>query len=920
MSIFQDINKQKIMNQTALSKPRFNAIRPSSLLKVFGGGSNNLSTTNSSPLLKTFNTVNQRIFGQKQFFKQNVPPERRQSAEQVITGLRGLGQAASQAVIEPGTTLAQKPLEKSIGQIPEERTVRSGLFGDLPVKESLLKALPFALFGADIAAPIPGPGKAKRVAKIFDKGTDLAKEARKYKTAEEFMKNKALLFRGGFGNKVPDTYWLTSTEKNAVRFGRDAKSLATRGEDFIPDITPITDKGIKVERFGVKEGTKLFDTRTTPLPKEVLDKIGYSPEGGILRGVTPSTDRNTINAFLKKQGYEGSIWEHSGGNVHTAVFSKDSLLTKSQLTDIFNKAKGEELVQTLRGTKGLTADQIMQKFPDIQLKREISAKDIYGNKVNIPKGEALTPYELKDGKILLQDGEVYVVSKNQFANIKGQSVVGEAKEFAPELKGLEESVRGADVATVEANKIIKKYSLPQDTKLHEITGFLKSKGLENEAKQFESLPFSPTKFSQYQLPGGRDYSEIIIKAPVEEGKPIFTSSHFPEEKNPVAHLRRKIYDTKKYGQVEFMEEAQSDWARGAREQGFTKPDKDTAFKELSKKLEDKGYELDIDMDGSYFPTKNGKIVDYTDLPNDVKTTLDSYATKYETYSDLKEVGGVPFHPLVQGNKWQEPTVKRGLQEAVANDSDYFSWITGEQTSARYNLATHLDGVSWGKTSGANKQIKLVTKDKGTKLIDIDNEGKIGFNTASGDWKGKKLDEVLGKGLADSIMAKESGTLSGEGLKFGGEWANNLYDKQIKNIVEDVTGGKVVKLDMGLPIEAKGSLKWINTNTHEPLLPKDLKTGLKIFNEKDVDYIITDILGDGKFKAVPKDKIYKGIAKDRDASLFGKIGKNEFYNKNLVQEFDISTKTTTQQGIKLTPEIKAKIRGEAPQIKTSGKMF
>jgi hypothetical protein len=26
----------------------------------------------------------------------------------------------------------------------------------------------------------------------------------------------------------------------------------------------------------------------------------------------------------------------------------------------------------------------------------------------------------------------------------------------------------------------------------------------------------------------------------------------------------------------------------------------------------------------------------------------------------------------------------------------------------------------------------------------------------GDWKGKKLDEVLGKGLADKIMSKEMG--------------------------------------------------------------------------------------------------------------------------------------------------------------------
>lgn len=54
--------------------------------------------------------------------------------------------------------------------------------------------------------------------------------------------------------------------------------------------------------------------------------------------------------------------------------------------------KAQELIQTIRGTKGLTADQIMQKYSDIVLKREVTATDIYGNKIKIPEGESLTPY------------------------------------------------------------------------------------------------------------------------------------------------------------------------------------------------------------------------------------------------------------------------------------------------------------------------------------------------------------------------------------------------------------------------------------------------------------------------------------------------------------------------------------------------
>ena len=72
------------------------------------------------------------------------------------------------------------------------------------------------------------------------------------------------------------------------------------------------------------------------------------------------------------------------------------------------------------------------------------------------------------------------------------------------------------------------------------------------------------------------------------------------------------------------------------------------------------------------------------------------------------------------------------------------------------------------------------------------------------------------------------------------------------------------------------------------------------------YIITDILGDGKFKAVPKKTydLYQSPAINNRRTLLTKAK----------EIFDISQKTTTQQGILLTPEIKAKIRGEALPVK------
>ena len=274
-----------------------------------------------------------------------------------------------------------------------------------------------------------------------------------------------------------------------------------------------------------------------------------------------------------------------------------------------------ELSQTLRGAKGLTADQIMQKFPDINLKREVRITDVSGVKHTIPEGEALTPYELKGNKILLQDGGTYIVSKNQFQNIKGQSVSAEAKEFAPELKGLEESVRGevqlkfddnSNMYGVEGTEISiekkgKEYNVYDAGSLEKTVPTLKeAKKVATEISK-DNYNLAPiTKFSQYQLPGGKNYKEILIKAPenIPEGgfkvfntktnsfnildkdgnilKPNvpanFQSSHW-NEPNVISHLRlnERTYKGQK---VTFMEEAQSDWMRTLRTEAKEKQEQD----------------------------------------------------------------------------------------------------------------------------------------------------------------------------------------------------------------------------------------------------------------------------------------------------------------------------------------------------------
>jgi hypothetical protein len=230
------------------------------------------------------------------------------------------------------------------------------------------------------------------------------------------------------------------------------------------------------------------------------------------------------------------------------------------------------------------------------------------------------------------------------------------------------------------------------------------------------------------------------------------------------------------------------------------------------------------------------------------------------------------------------------------------------------LAKQVDEIKWSPEQsveaskmGGRSALTINVKNGSPIELRFLKDGTITDSSQSSraDWKGKKLEEVIGKGVAEKVLSKSNGSLMGESLNIGGEWAKNLYDKQFKDIVEKLTGGKVEYKDLGLPVEGeKRTTAWLTRSKTEgvgKVLPSDLKVGKEIYkNGQDDAYIITDILGDGKFKAVPKLDYTSGTQRQIE---------------NATQTFDISTPKSTQQPIlQLTPEIKAKIQGKAPDLK------
>lgn len=339
-----------------------------------------------------------------------------------------------------------------------------------------------------------------------------------------------------------------------------------------------------------------------------------------------------------------------------------------------------------------------------------------------------------------------------------------------------------------------------------------------------------TKFSEYQLPGGGNYKEILLRLPYrpehgvetlgEKGqyevfhnrefigrfanqneasqwisaiennpsntigerigwearpariftdieKVAFQSTHF-NEPNILAHVRYNERTSSEGEKVLFIEEIQSDWAQEGRKKGFVDPT------------------VGISENFATFARRNG-ITDQKAIEKMFKErTSDLFKEWRETQDRVfANIGTIPNALLLKN--WWEFTLKRMLREAVNQGHDRLAWITGKQTADRYDLSKQISTLQWRKRKNGNFD-----------LLGIQKQGNQAFDKT--DLKASELETWVGKEVAKKIEAGEGiertgelnissvvdreqvyesiGTLENQDLRVGGQWAFNLYDKTI----------------------------------------------------------------------------------------------------------------------------------------------
>ena len=317
---------------------------------------------------------------------------------------------------------------------------------------------------------------------------------------------------------------------------------------------------------------------------------------------------------------------------------------------------------------------------------------------------------------------------------------------------------------------------------------------------------NPTRYGQYQLPGGENYREILLTLPNQWDKPraaqvanevrikelrqemygtsgtneirseisrlqnentalqkqisdapIYKSSHF-NEPNILAHIRvndRVDADGKK---MLLIEEIQSDWHQAGREKGYK-----GQYKDLPN---DYKIESKTDKDGySYYevldPQGNVFAKDYS------KGSVTNQAI-----NRLNEtVGGVPDAPFK--DTWYQLALKRVLKHAADNGYERVGLTTGKQQAQRFDLSKQVDYIDY-RVAG--------TRDNPTYELGVVGKNGEGIDLPKQFYAANELSQVVGKEVAEKIIKGEGKfgggrkTLSGIDLQVGGEGMKKYYDE------------------------------------------------------------------------------------------------------------------------------------------------
>jgi hypothetical protein len=301
----------------------------------------------------------------------------------------------------------------------------------------------------------------------------------------------------------------------------------------------------------------------------------------------------------------------------------------------------------------------------------------------------------------------------------------------------------------------------------------------------QALAANEPKFSQYQLPGGENYRELLLTLPEKplaelpsglkvepdpmgpgymvrlpkgggeargyswgrtpeaaeadaikmlnenRGQEGFKSPHY-DEPNILAHVRFNDRVDASGKKTLFLEEIQSDWHQKGRKEGYrnaNQPQQQAAYNKY------------------------------------VAEGMPAFEAMERAQSEFGS-GPIPDAPFK--TSWPDLSLKRMIKYAVDNGYDSVSWTPGKVQAKRYSLSTQI------------KEIKADRLGDKYDLMVYSHDGKtIPVSSRTAD----QLPDLIGKEMAEKVIADlkhnhSSKKYRGLDLEVGGEGMNAFYDKML----------------------------------------------------------------------------------------------------------------------------------------------
>ena len=341
----------------------------------------------------------------------------------------------------------------------------------------------------------------------------------------------------------------------------------------------------------------------------------------------------------------------------------------------------------------------------------------------------------------------------------------------------------------------------------------------------------PTQYSKYVLPNGENYREVVLTMPTgaenaelayndynqslrekygvediglvisEQEREIaqklyekineryrgeYTSSHFPDIPNYVAHMRLDERPDAEGRDGLFIEEIQSDRHQQGREKGYAGENQSAklpegfTFEKIQTPVFDSG-------EGWIAKDPNGRTV------GTVSPTRDGAEAQAlrNINQDKQAISDAPFR-----KDWSVQMFKRALRDAIEGDKEWVGWTKGDTQAERFDLSKKVSEIAYWKEE----------EGYGLGALDLNGNSIIDQEFAKDE---QSLSAMVGKDLAQKIVNDEGGdgtdyqsryldrrtgrlpdgvkVFTGEDLKVGGEGMKGFYDQILPKEI-----GKYVK--------------------------------------------------------------------------------------------------------------------------------